>query len=204
MKQILFFLLSLLFFTSCQKAVESEDSNDVDARFSQLRTNYAKLYIDEPPYAADTDALTGPEADLEYSLDDSLMHSDAPWTYYDSKYSDTLHYGIQQHIAWIILSQKDLIGLAGSNPSNATYQAVLKKYIDNLVKNKYSGYCLLYSALEKVTDTAYQKEKAKAILAYGKNDTLFTGSKEDFPEGVQEGLQTTYSFLKQLKVMAGE
>lgn len=156
------------------------------------------------PFAEGTDALEGDELEISHTITDSLIHSDANWKFYDIKFSADASPGLQQYLGYIILSKKDVIGLADASPSNAEYEEALTKYTNVLVKHKYIGYCVLYSALNQSKDASYKKAKAKEILDYAKDDTFYNDVVGDarIPDKITAPIKINYTYLDSLRVMA--
>lgn len=155
------------------------------------------------PFAEGTDALEGDELEISHTITDSLIHSDANWKFYDIKFSADASPGLQQYLGYIILSKKDVIGLSAASPSNAEYKEALTKYTNVLVKNKYIGYCVLYSALKQSKDATYKKATAKQILDYAKDDTFndVVGDNR-IPNTITAPIKLNYTYLDSLRVMA--
>jgi hypothetical protein len=199
MKKTIALLVLISFAISCTKPGNA-DISTIAAKQSSLNNDYKKMV----PFTEGNDALEGDELELWRVTTDSLINSDADCKFYDSKFSADASPGLQQHFGYIVLSKKDIIGLAAANPSDVTYQEVLTKYTTVLVKNKYIGYCVLYSALKQSKDTSYKKVMAKEILNYAKDDTFYNDAVGDarIPDSITAPIKINYAYLDSLKVMA--
>jgi hypothetical protein len=161
-------------------------------------------YKEMAPYAEGTDELVDSELETLQIVDDPLLTTQASWQFFDSKFSATASPGLQQYIGYVVLNQKDVIDLAAKNPTNATYQAILKKYVNAFTTTKYIGYCTLYHALKHVDDPLYRKTKAAEILVYAKEDTFLddANSNGSAPSDILAGVHVNYSYIDSLTVMA--
>lgn len=198
MKKTIALLVFISSAISCTKPGNA-DIKTTAAKQTSLNNDYKKMV----PFSEGTDALEGDELELWRVTTDSLINSDADWKFYDSKFSADASVGLQQHFGYIVLSKKDMIGLAAANPTNTGYQETVTKYTNVLVKNKYIGYCVLYSALKQSKDTAYKKTKAKEILNYAKDDTFLEDANSVMPpRDLLTRINLNYAYLDSLKVMA--
>lgn len=198
MKKSIFTLIIATFILSCSKNETNTLANATQR--SGINTDYKKM----APYAEGTDELTGIELETLQVVDDSLINTQAGWQFYDSKFSGTAHPGLQQYIGYVVLSQKDIIGLAASHPADTTYQALLVKYVNALAETKYIGYCTLYHALKYTNDPLYRKTKAVEILEYAEDDSFQddANSNAGAPEDILTGVNKNYAYIDSLTVMA--
>lgn len=147
------------------------------------------------------------EFDLENAVYANQNNKNVDWKYFDSLYNPDLSSSIQVGLAYSILSKKDLISIVYDNPKQSGNVEALKKYLEVLTKNKYTGYTLLYSALNALSqagENTFVNDQSSIIKVYGADDTWHPGVIEGGTEviGSEDAYKKVvndYAYLDRIK-----
>jgi len=177
------FISALLISTllSCSDATNESKTNTVEpeaiapahhSNSSAART-YAPGYQTQLAYITD-DGVGITTFEVENDIQAKIEDPTISWTTFDAMYTSSLGSSVKQDLGYIILGQKNLIGIVNNDVSNTANVITLKKWVDRLITEKYYGYTLLNSALRaiKPVDGAYATSRAGMISTYAVNDTF--------------------------------
>lgn len=148
MKKVYLLLIVVTWF-----ACNNETKNDI----TNQKQNSKKSYTDfsKPTYKGQLPYLKTPSNSddsntmaLKYDFEYKIKDSNTSWEYFDKIFNDTLSVSNKQHISYIILSSKDLIGQFNKDKSNELLEKKLVFYTKVLVDSDYIGYCLLYYSFD--------------------------------------------------------
>lgn len=211
MRQIIFILIPLLAIVSCGKQ-EYQDKNTKAISPKTGIPNHTSSYtIDSLSYKGQLPYLssvsTAEDSGKEmFDSDMTVMLKDSSkdWEDFDQLYSTSLSVEQKQRLGYLILSQKDLIGLLHNDPTNSTLQDAVKKYVEILVDTDYIGYCVLYYALIEINDSPFVESMAEEITRYGADDpfsTFFLDEPLNESIPYYDKVEENYSYLHEIGLL---
>ncbi|WP_396151410.1 hypothetical protein [Flavobacterium sp.] len=206
------FLIFVIVLSSCNEDKNtSEIKNDELNKKIETHKSFYEInefdYKGQLPYL-NSEAEVNVKSEIFQKVEKMLVNINYSWEDFDKLYKDELTAAEKQNLAYIILSQKDLIGLLKSNQESEVYNKKVKQYVNDLVESKYLGYCLLFNALEalKSNDPKFVKENANLILNYSINDDFHNDiiNNDEMIKNPQTSkyyykIKENYSFLERIK-----
>lgn len=198
-------LLFVLLGTSCVNTkTESEENSFQNVVKTETQKPDCSGYRNQLPYYKAASETEAAEEMAKWNYEEKISEENIGWTYFDGLYNDNLSVYNKQKLAFIILSKKDLIGLVKQNPNDENLKTALKKYVSILVDTKYFGYCVLFSALELLSDdTIFITETIQEIDRYAALEKFHTNVLDqgnDFPDReVFLKIKEDYSYLERIK-----
>jgi hypothetical protein len=187
----------------------SGDSNVIDqnAGNKSVMRVASTSYKEQLMYLEVTDEDVQAEFDLENAIYANQNDKNVDWKYFDSLYNPDLSSSIQVGLAYSILSKKDLISIVYDYPKESGNVEALKKYVVVLTKNKYTGYTLLYSALDALLqagENTFVKDQSSIIKVYGADDKWHPGVIEGGTEVIgsevaYKKVVNDYTYLDRIK-----
>ena len=110
----------------------------------------------------------------KYNFEEKIPDSNTDWTYFDKIYKDDMSRPEKQYLGYLILNIKDLIGITKQDLSNKKNVEALKKYVSVLTAEDYTGYSILFNALDVLnnTDSEFVEMHATKIADYAKKDSM--------------------------------
>lgn len=161
-------------------AIGCSESGDVTTSTNETVNTKSNLFTYKEQLSLITveDEDIADEFVINNNIEENVEDQNIDWTYFDALYSDNLPGDIKEKLGYIILAKKDLIGLLKNDPTNTTYIAAVKKYINILVDEKYIGFTVLQSALVELETAdgnyaSYVDETAQKIVKYGRSEYPF-------------------------------
>lgn len=176
-KNIAFCSIAILLIACNQEKLEDNNTLNIEVAKKNTEYNIATKntkYSSQPYITIENGEQGITELEIQNNFITHIPDTKTDWTYFDKLYSENLNKAEKQYLGYIILNDKDLIGLAKQDTKNKTNVEALKKYVEILVTQKYSGYTVLYYALDvlKDVDSEFVKANASKIKEYAKNDTF--------------------------------
>lgn len=160
-------------------------------------------YKGQLPYLSlKNEADESSEIAAKLKLEEKVNNPEYDWKYFNNLYNESLSVTEKQNLSFIILSTKDLIGLAQRDPKNTELKNAIKQNVTTLTNTKYIGYCLLYNAIEAANDENFKKEQFSIIVDYAKNENfhefnLKNKALENTPFYAK--IKENYSYLETIK-----
>lgn len=201
-----------MFLLSCNedKSISEINNEDLSKKINSHKSFYKTNEIDykgQLPYlnSESSDII---KSDLYTEIESKISNDKYSWEYFDNLYNNEMTLAEKQKLAYIVLSQKDLIGLLKNNTKNQVFHDKVKKHINILVESEYIGYCLLYNALEsvKTKDIDFVKKSAKLIENYSYNDDFHSDiianvemAKDPHVSKYFHKIKENYSYLDKIK-----
>lgn len=156
-----------------------------------------------------SDSEDGGKMSLENDFDINIEDKNVTWEFFDKIYNDKLSITDQQHLAYIILSSKDLISLYNKDKNNEVLEKKLLFYTQLLVNTDYIGYCLLYYSFDALKDKYPEKiiEFKNKVAKYSVNDEFHkkTLADKDLEKSEMavfyKKAKENYSYLEKIKDM---
>jgi hypothetical protein len=205
---LLTIVLSVCF--ACNNEIKTEE-NALEKRTKKSFTDYSKeTYKGQLIYLKNySDSEDGGKMSLENDFDINIADKNISWEFFDKIYNDKLSITDQQHLAYIILSSKDLIGLYNKDKSNEVLEKKLLFYTQLLVNTDYIGYCLLYYSFDALKDKYPEKMMnfKNKVAKYSVNDEFHKKTLEDKDLEKSEmavfykKAKENYSYLEKIKDM---
>lgn len=167
----LIILISLFFScnneTKTELKIQEKSTKKSFQDFSKKTYRGQGLYLKKTENIEDTAKMA-----LEYDFDKNIHDRKVSWEYFDKIYKENLTITEKQHLSFIILSTKDLIGLYNNDKSNKILEKKLIFYTKLLIDSEYIGYCLLYFSLNALKNSNPEliNEYKNKILNYSTRD----------------------------------
>lgn len=209
MKKINFTLLIVMLVTCFACNTETKIDTVIQEKNTKKPfTDYSqKSYKGQLSYLKDPGDEDPNELSIKYNFEEKIRDKNTNWEYFDKIYSDDLSITNKQHLAYIILSTKDLIGIYNAEKSNQIIEKRLIFYTKVLVDSDYIGYCLLYYSFDAL------KQKYPDLVDEFKNKVVNYSIRDDFHEKTinDKGLEKSemalfykkvkenYSYLEKIK-----
>lgn len=199
-------LLSVCF--ACNNEIKTEE-NAQEKSTKKSFTDYSKetykgqlIYLKNPSESEDAGKMS-----LENDFDINIKDKNVSWEFFDKIYNDKLSITDQQHLAYIILSSKDLIGLYKKDKNDEVLEKKLLFYTQLLVDTDYIGYCLLYYSFDALKDKYPEKiiEFKNKVAKYSLNDEFHkkTLADKDLEKSEMavfyKKAKENYSYLEKIK-----
>lgn len=169
-------VIATTFIIGCESNNEKNETTLLNNKIEKTKSFQNKElsnYKGQLPYLSlKNEADESSEIAAKLDLEEKINNPEYDWKYFNNLHSEKLSITEKQNLAFIILSTKDLIGLAQNNPENSEFKNAIKQNVATLTETEYIGYCVLYNAIEATNDNDFKKAQFSKIIDYAKADNF--------------------------------
>ncbi|OYQ32140.1 hypothetical protein CHU92_14810 [Flavobacterium cyanobacteriorum] len=193
-----FSIASLLIAFGCADN-SSHVGTDTESTIKPSTKRVASInYTEQIPFVTVNDIEAFGDFEEANSIQAKIDDPSVTWETFDALYSNSLASDVKQNLLYLILVKKDFIGYVKQYPTSKNIEK-LKKYITDLVAEKYIGFTVLYESLKALQQVSsshskFVSQKADQIEMYA-TEAVF--HQDMLNQGIDGGIsQVTYDKIQ--------